>query len=447
MGDTLTLIADDGYSAEAAVADLTEDCMLSIRNQGGFSAVMPGLPGNLWVKGVVTLKATGVSAPKPAEAAAKPVLTVNDKPITDADLDGLEKVTVKAKNNKGKESEYSGYRVGDVLKLAGVSGETLALVADDGYSAEVAVADLHDECILSIRGPGGYSSVMPGLSCKAWVKGVVTLDVTGAPAAAADAVVTVGAKGFAMVDLEAMEQVTVEAKGAKRTGVRVLDLLAAAKAEGSKALLVAGDGYSAEIPLSSLNADCILAYADGGTVDAVMPGLDGSAWVRGTIKIEVSGDPSAGAAGKVNAGDAVQVEDALGRVVNLAHYPERIVVPGKGAWMVGHPLYLFPEARERVLAMEARRGTVSLFLSSFVEGFDDLPHLEENAAPEQIAPLKPDMVVAKSYMAKRLGEPMEKLGFPVVYLEMETPDRFYSDMKILGKIYGNPAREDEKKAL
>jgi DMSO/TMAO reductase YedYZ molybdopterin-dependent catalytic subunit len=53
---TLVLTADDGYATEVAVAELNADCHIKFRSKGGISSVMPGLPGNTWVKGVVTLE-------------------------------------------------------------------------------------------------------------------------------------------------------------------------------------------------------------------------------------------------------------------------------------------------------------------------------------------------------------------------------------------------------
>jgi len=55
---TLVFVADDGYSAEAALADIEAcaDCIVSFRNQGGFSIVAPGFPGNVQVKGVVEIQ-------------------------------------------------------------------------------------------------------------------------------------------------------------------------------------------------------------------------------------------------------------------------------------------------------------------------------------------------------------------------------------------------------
>jgi iron complex transport system substrate-binding protein len=111
--------------------------------------------------------------------------------------------------------------------------------------------------------------------------------------------------------------------------------------------------------------------------------------------------------------------------------------------MVGHTLYLFSEAKERVLAMETSRGTVSDFIASIEPGFDDKPHLEPEASPEQIAPLKPDAIILKSYMEQRLGEPLEQLGFPVVYVELETPERFFRDVAIIGRLFGNDGRVEE----
>ena len=55
---TLAFVADDGYTAEAPLADIQAcaDCIVSFRNQGGFSIVAPGFPGNVQVKGVVEIQ-------------------------------------------------------------------------------------------------------------------------------------------------------------------------------------------------------------------------------------------------------------------------------------------------------------------------------------------------------------------------------------------------------
>jgi hypothetical protein len=51
-------VGDDGSTAEVPLADVQgcADCIVSFRNQGGFSIVMPGFPGKVQLKGVVEIQ-------------------------------------------------------------------------------------------------------------------------------------------------------------------------------------------------------------------------------------------------------------------------------------------------------------------------------------------------------------------------------------------------------
>jgi len=259
-----------------------------------------------------------------------------------------------------------------------------------------------------------------------------------------EVVVVVSGVPFTMDDLKAMEQVTVEAMQKDElkeyTGVRIQDLLEAASVQGATLVMVAEDGYEAEVPVSSLTERCLLAYRTKGGLRAVMPDMGTDVWVKGVVEVKCFGEAESAAE---SAGGGVTVTDATGQAIEFAELPQNIVVPGKGSWMVGHPLYRFPEASERVLAMEVRKGNVSDFLVALIPGFDERPHLEHDAAPEQIAPLKPDAIVMKSYMAEKLGAPLEELGFPVVYVQLETPDQFFSDVTTIGQMFGNDERAEE----
>jgi DMSO/TMAO reductase YedYZ molybdopterin-dependent catalytic subunit len=55
---TVVFVADDGYSAEAPLADIEAcaDCIVAFQNQGGFGIVAPGFAGNVQVKGVVEIQ-------------------------------------------------------------------------------------------------------------------------------------------------------------------------------------------------------------------------------------------------------------------------------------------------------------------------------------------------------------------------------------------------------
>jgi tungstate transport system substrate-binding protein len=54
----LTFVADDGYTADVELSEVQAcaDCIVSFRNQGGFSTVLPGFSGKLQVKGVIEIQ-------------------------------------------------------------------------------------------------------------------------------------------------------------------------------------------------------------------------------------------------------------------------------------------------------------------------------------------------------------------------------------------------------
>jgi hypothetical protein len=55
---TVIFVADDGYTAEVTLEELNAcaDCIVSFRNQGGFSTVLPGFSSKLQVKGVIEIQ-------------------------------------------------------------------------------------------------------------------------------------------------------------------------------------------------------------------------------------------------------------------------------------------------------------------------------------------------------------------------------------------------------
>jgi len=106
-------------------------------------------------------------APAPSEplAQAETVLRVGSKAFSMADLKALEQVTAEA---DGK--QYSGVRLLDVLKAAGIQEGKVVLSASDGYSAGVAVAALDEQCLLAYNQKGGVDAVMPGMDKGLWVR-------------------------------------------------------------------------------------------------------------------------------------------------------------------------------------------------------------------------------------------------------------------------------------
>ena len=139
----------------------------------------------------------------------------------------------------------------------------------------------------------------------------------------------------------------------------------------------------------------------------------------------------------------IVIVDALGRTVEFAEPPQRIVVAGKSSLTIVDTLFLFPEAAERVAGLVVGRQKPGDFLQFVDPAFDQKVVLEVEAGPEQIAPLKPDVVILRSFMAERLGKSLEQIGIPVVYLDLETPEQYFRDLTTLGMLLGNEERAGE----
>jgi len=142
-------------------------------------------------------------------------------------------------------------------------------------------------------------------------------------------------------------------------------------------------------------------------------------------------------------GGALVVTDALGRTIELPGPPERLTVVGRAALLVVDALYLFPEGRERLVALEERGQDITGFLELVDPDWADKDVLEGNAGAEQIVPTSPDLVIAKSAMAEELGPPLEAVGIPIFYVDIETPETYERDLAALGQLLGNAGRAEE----
>jgi hypothetical protein len=99
-----------------------------------------------------------------------------------------------------------------------------------------------------------------------------------------------------MENLQAMNVVDLEAEHPKKglqsyQGVRLNDLLNLAGADPGTMMMVvtSSDGYKTEISLDDVHncSDCLLAFAEDGTLSMVMPGLESNFWVKQVNFLEV----------------------------------------------------------------------------------------------------------------------------------------------------------------
>jgi len=137
----------------------------------------------------------------------------------------------------------------------------------------------------------------------------------------------------------------------------------------------------------------------------------------------------------------ITITDAAGRRVLISKPPHRIAVVGQGFYILLHTLYMFPRGRERLIGTEKRGRVASEFLPLIDPGFDSKIFLAPHSGPEQIATLRPDLVLAKGTVSGDLDVSLSRIGIPLVYLNLETPAAFFRDIHRLGRIL-----ESEKRA-
>ena len=137
------------------------------------------------------------------------------------------------------------------------------------------------------------------------------------------------------------------------------------------------------------------------------------------------------------------VIDALGREVEFDDYPEKIVIAGKLRPMIVDFLYMFDTSAEKIAAIEVGGQSSENFIAVVDENIQEKYILEKGAGAEQIAPLEPDLVILKTSAKEKLGDSLELIDIPVIYIDFETVDQIYRDIRILGTVLEESNRAEE----
>jgi DMSO/TMAO reductase YedYZ molybdopterin-dependent catalytic subunit len=189
---SITVIAADGYAIEISKDEL-QDAIVALKENGKWIAeadpdhgpirlVCPYTPANRWVFQLTELQVNAQAAGVPENAAFKITGNVETEVgWTEEKIRSMDTIEAEYTNKDGETETYTGVPITDLLGKAGPNADatTLVFVADDGYSAEVPLADVEScaDCIVSFQNQGGFRIVAPGLSGKAQVKGVVEIQV------------------------------------------------------------------------------------------------------------------------------------------------------------------------------------------------------------------------------------------------------------------------------
>ena len=100
---------------------------------------------------------------------------------TEEEVRAMPTMDAQSTNKQGETETYTGVPLSALLALAVPKAEatTVVFVADDGYTAEISLAELLAcaDCIASFRTQGGFSTVLPGFPGALQVKGVVEIQL------------------------------------------------------------------------------------------------------------------------------------------------------------------------------------------------------------------------------------------------------------------------------
>jgi hypothetical protein len=93
----------------------------------------------------------------------------------------MDAIQAQVTNKAGETVTYTGVLISDLLSKASAKSDatTLVFIGGDGYTAEVALADVQacQDCIVAFRDQGGFSTVLPGFAGNVQVKGIVEIQV------------------------------------------------------------------------------------------------------------------------------------------------------------------------------------------------------------------------------------------------------------------------------
>lgn len=140
------------------------------------------------------------------------------------------------------------------------------------------------------------------------------------------------------------------------------------------------------------------------------------------------------------AAEPYSVTDTLGRTLRFEKIPERIVIAGRATLLLVDAVYLFPGAASRVVAVGTTDQGLGDFFPYLDSGASRKMRFSNTIGPEQLAGARPDLVILKSYMKEKLGDPLSQIGIPVLYLDLESTEKFYADVRTLGSLFQQPDR-------
>lgn len=145
---------------------------------------------------------------------------------------------------------------------------------------------------------------------------------------------------------------------------------------------------------------------------------------------------------ELKAYDPVKVLDCLEREVLIEKQPERIVITGRAGFMVTNASFFFSSAAKKLVTYSKNfqfRDSDS-FYRMVDPFFENRTFTDHNTGIEELASLKPDLILAKDFERPRLEKSLAQLGIPVLFFNLESPDVYFKDISNLGVVFSEQGR-------
>ena len=130
----------------------------------------------------LTLSACGPKAtPEPVTLTVKGLVNT-ELQLSDSALHKMTVVTLNLTHPKNGATNYTGVRLSDLLAKAGVQSSATSVIftGSDGYSYTAYLSDITAcaDCMVAFDAtPSVYDMAMPGMSGKAWVGKLITIEL------------------------------------------------------------------------------------------------------------------------------------------------------------------------------------------------------------------------------------------------------------------------------
>lgn len=137
-----------------------------------------------------------------------------------------------------------------------------------------------------------------------------------------------------------------------------------------------------------------------------------------------------------------EIVDCEGRTVSFITAPERILIAGRAGFMITNAAFFFKTAPAKLVSYSKSLKHVNndRFYQMVDPDFANRAFNDYETSIEQLAAMRPDVILLRNYERQKYERNLEQLGIRVVFFNLENPASYIEEIKTLGTIFGEAQR-------